>query len=212
MTRALAPGTERSGLLTVPRAERPFFGIPHASGNVATPDPSGFGDGFPTGRRMETLYDVLGVDPDADPEAIRRAYREQVKRHHPDVDGDAGEFRRLTTARDVLLDRESRRRYDALGHRRYAVRHLDDDEWPVEAPRAARRRSNARRRAGSRSRRTRPGRGTRTRNRRRGRRRRSSGPVDAAVALGTYRSVLVRAGLALLALLCLAVVLSALSL
>lgn len=167
---------------------------------------------------METLYDVLGVDPDADPEAIRRAYRERVKRHHPDAGGDAGEFRRLTTARDVLLDGESRRRYDALGHRRYAIRHLDGEEWPVDAPGNARRRSSARRRAGPRSRR-RAGRGAegrsrnrRGRSRRRGRRGRPSGPADAAVALGTYRSVLVRVGLVLLALFCLAVVLSALSL
>lgn len=167
---------------------------------------------------METLYDALGVDPDADPEAIRRAYRERAKRHHPDAGGDAGEFRRLTTARDVLLDEERRRRYDALGHRRYAIRHLDDEEWPVDAPRTARRRSNARRRADPRSRR-RTGRGPRERSRdrrnrerRRGRPERSSGPVDAAVALGTYRSVLLRAGLVLLALFCLAVVLSALSL
>lgn len=173
---------------------------------------------------METLYDALGVDPDADPEAIRRAYRERVKRHHPDAGGDVGEFRRLTTARDVLLDGESRKRYDALGHRRYALRHLDGEEWPVEAPRdddsrTVGREPNARRRAGSRSRRRTgwDGRGARGRNRQ-GRRRqsggrdRSSGPADAAAALGTYRSALVWAGLVLLGLFCLAVVLSALSL
>lgn len=153
---------------------------------------------------METLYDVLGVDPDAGSQEIRRAYRERVKRHHPDVDGgDATAFRRLTTARDVLLDGESRARYDALGHRRYARHHLGE-EWPVEkSSRAARRSRSQRSRPQPRRRRSR--RVVRDRNR-------SSGPADAAVAIGTYRSVLVRAGVVLLALFCLAVVLSALSL
>ncbi|KYH27210.1 chaperone protein DnaJ [Halalkalicoccus paucihalophilus] len=157
---------------------------------------------------METLYDVLGVDPDAGPGEIRTAYRERVKRHHPDVDGgDAAAFRRLTTARDVLLDGESRARYDALGHRRYARHHLGE-EWPVEEPpRAAGKSRSQRSRPQPRRRRSR--RVVRDRGRHR---RRASGPADAAVALGTYRSVLVRAGVVLLALFALAVVLSALSL
>ncbi|MCL7416959.1 MAG: J domain-containing protein [Halalkalicoccus sp.] len=157
---------------------------------------------------MVTLYDVLGVDPDAGPGEIRAAYRERVKRHHPDVDGgDAAAFRRLTTARDVLLDEDSRARYEALGHRRYARHHLGE-EWPVEeSSRAARRTRAKRSRAQPRRRRAR--RVVRDRSRHR---RRSSGPADAAVALGTYRSVLVRAGVVLLALFVLAVVLSALSL
>jgi DnaJ-class molecular chaperone len=81
---------------------------------------------------METLYDVLGIDSTADSETIRTAYREQAKRHHPDVsESSSKKFRRLTTARDVLLDERERTRYDALGHRRYARYHLGDD-WPAE--------------------------------------------------------------------------------
>ncbi|WP_122089617.1 J domain-containing protein [Halalkalicoccus subterraneus] len=164
---------------------------------------------------METLYDVLGVAPDADPETIRRAYRERAKRRHPDApDGDTMAFRRITTARDVLLDDARRKRYDALGHRRYARHHLGE-EWPAEAPSRAvgsGRRSRSRRRGetGSRPRRRRTRR-RRPNGERRERREQSNGPADAAVALGTYRSVLVRAGLILLALFALAVVLSALS-
>ncbi|MBX0285196.1 DnaJ domain-containing protein [Haloarcula salinisoli] len=83
---------------------------------------------------METLYGVIGVEPDADEQAIVRAYREQVKRHHPDVTDtqDAGEqFKRLTTAKEVLTDDTERARYDRLGHAAYAKRYLDDS-WTVE--------------------------------------------------------------------------------
>lgn len=80
----------------------------------------------------ETFYSVLGVDDDADAEAIRSAYREQVKEHHPDVsdDPDAPErFKRLTTARDVLVDTDERTRYDRLGHSDYVRNHVETDVW-----------------------------------------------------------------------------------
>jgi len=84
---------------------------------------------------MPTLYGVLGVEPDADEQSIRRAFRERAKRHHPDVTDapDAREqFRRLTTAKAVLTDAEERARYDRLGHETYVGRHLDDS-WTVDA-------------------------------------------------------------------------------
>lgn len=77
---------------------------------------------------MPTLYSVLGVEPDADEQRIVRAYREQVKRHHPDVADDPAaraRFKRLTAARDVLTDETERARYDRLGHEAYVRRHLD---------------------------------------------------------------------------------------
>ncbi len=45
---------------------------------------------------METLYDVLGIDATADSETIRRAYREQAKRHHPDVSKSSAEKYSMT--------------------------------------------------------------------------------------------------------------------
>jgi curved DNA-binding protein CbpA len=80
----------------------------------------------------ETFYTALEVGDDADAEAIRRAYREQVKRYHPDVSDEPGaprEFNRLTTARDVLVDETERDRYDRLGHATYVRRHLDSSAW-----------------------------------------------------------------------------------
>jgi curved DNA-binding protein CbpA len=85
----------------------------------------------------ETFYTALGVDDDADTETIHRAYRELVKETHPDVsdDPDAPErFKRLTTAREVLVDGDERARYDRLGHSKYVARHVDSGVWkPVES-------------------------------------------------------------------------------
>ncbi len=76
----------------------------------------------------ETFYTALGVPEDADDAAVRAAYREAVKEHHPDVSDDPGaeqRFKHLTTARDVLLDPDERARYDRLGHEVYVEAHLE---------------------------------------------------------------------------------------
>ncbi len=51
---------------------------------------------------MESPYDILLVDTDADEEAIERAYRERVKRAHPDQGGSVEEFRAVRTAYEQL--------------------------------------------------------------------------------------------------------------
>lgn len=58
-------------------------------------------------------YDVLGVSPDAKPEAIRRGYLRQARRWHPDrPTGDAERMRAVNEAWDVLGDIRSRAAYD----------------------------------------------------------------------------------------------------
>lgn len=82
----------------------------------------------------ETFYTALGVEVDADEETIKSAYRTHVKNTHPDVSDDPGateEFKRLTTARDVLLDSTERKRYDRLGHNTYVREHVTDSAWSV---------------------------------------------------------------------------------
>lgn len=78
----------------------------------------------------ESFYDLLGVAPDADDEAIRRAYRERLKETHPDVsdasDADA-RTRRLLEAKETLLDPVERRRYDRVGHAAYV-----GDDAPID--------------------------------------------------------------------------------
>jgi curved DNA-binding protein CbpA len=65
---------------------------------------------------MMTLYDVLGVSPDADQETIKQAFRRAVKAHHPDLrGGDAAASRRVKaviTASEILRDPERRAAYD----------------------------------------------------------------------------------------------------
>lgn len=67
-------------------------------------------------------YELLGIDPAAAPEDIKRAFRREIARYHPDKVQHLGqEFQdiastraaALTEAYRVLMDDESRRHYDA---------------------------------------------------------------------------------------------------
>lgn len=97
--------------------------------NAAAEGPGGF-EGFGPGRRaagsrndragtgsragprtdpnepsLAEAYQTLGIDPGADEEAVRAAYRERAKATHPDADsGDEEEFKRVTRAYDRLVD------------------------------------------------------------------------------------------------------------
>ena len=69
---------------------------------------------------MSSLYDILGVDSDADLRTIKSAFRSLAKETHPDLnpdDPDAEEqFKRVLAAFRVLSDSEKRRRYDKYGY------------------------------------------------------------------------------------------------
>ena len=47
---------------------------------------------------MDSPFDVLGVDPDADEATVVRAYRRRVKETHPDQGGSTAEFKRVQEA------------------------------------------------------------------------------------------------------------------
>lgn len=64
---------------------------------------------------MKSLYDVLGVDSGASPEAIQKAYREKAKTAHPDAGGSTEDFHALDRAMDILGDPGKRAKYDATG-------------------------------------------------------------------------------------------------
>lgn len=63
---------------------------------------------------MSTLYELLGVAPDADRDTIRAAYRRSARSHHPDATGGTGADRMaaLNHAWSVLGDPQRRRDYD----------------------------------------------------------------------------------------------------
>jgi hypothetical protein len=48
--------------------------------------------------RTRDPWEVLGLRPDADPEAIEAVYRSKARRAHPDTGGDAAAFRELQAA------------------------------------------------------------------------------------------------------------------
>lgn len=64
---------------------------------------------------MNDYYAILGVARDAAPEDIKRAYRKQARRVHPDVNPSpeaAEEFKSVSMAYEVLSDQSKRQQYD----------------------------------------------------------------------------------------------------
>ncbi len=68
-------------------------------------------------RSVTAPHQVLGVDPDADPETIEAAYRRRVKETHPDQGGSVEAFRRVTAAYDTLTNGGRSHASDAEGAR-----------------------------------------------------------------------------------------------
>lgn len=63
-------------------------------------------------------YAVLGVDREADADALKKAYRKLARQYHPDVNSDPGaqeKFKEVSAAYEVLSDPEKRRVYDLGG-------------------------------------------------------------------------------------------------
>jgi molecular chaperone DnaJ len=65
-------------------------------------------------------YDVLGVGKDADNADIKKAFRKNAKKYHPDLNPDNHEsevkFKEVNEAYEVLSDEEKREKYDRFGH------------------------------------------------------------------------------------------------
>ena len=66
------------------------------------------------------FYEVLGVNRDADAEAIKKAYRKLAMKHHPDRNPDdktaEEKFKEAKEAYEILTDEQKRAAYDQYGH------------------------------------------------------------------------------------------------
>lgn len=62
-------------------------------------------------------YEVLGIKKDASADEIKKAFRREAIKHHPDKEGgDETKFKEINEAYEVLKDPSKRQRYDQFGH------------------------------------------------------------------------------------------------
>lgn len=57
-------------------------------------------------------YEILGIDKNADQNQIKKAYRDLVKKHHPDRGGDPEHFKKINEAYEILKDPHKREEYN----------------------------------------------------------------------------------------------------
>ena len=65
---------------------------------------------------QQSLYDILGISPDADSAEVKKAYRKKAQKLHPDKEeGDKEAFQKVVAAYEVLIDEHKRKQYDEDG-------------------------------------------------------------------------------------------------
>ena len=69
--------------------------------------------------QFKDYYETLGVDRNATPDEIRKAYRKLARKYHPGLNPSNKEaeakFKEINEAHEVLSHPENRKKYDALG-------------------------------------------------------------------------------------------------
>lgn len=64
---------------------------------------------------MTNPYETLGVAKDATLDQIKKVYRQKSKKCHPDAGGDGEEFKRISSAYELLSNQERRDHFDRTG-------------------------------------------------------------------------------------------------
>ena len=57
-------------------------------------------------------YKTLGIDRNASPDDIKKAYRKLAGIHHPDRGGDTAKFQHIQSAYETLSDPNKKQQYD----------------------------------------------------------------------------------------------------
>lgn len=92
---------------------------------------------------MKTYYEILGISSSADALAIKKAYRELVKKYHPDKNTSEEakiRFAEIQKAYEVLSDEKKRADYDRIGHQQYtefnenAQNYSGYNQWRSQGP------------------------------------------------------------------------------
>lgn len=93
------------------------FGDAFGGGGI----PFGAG-GIPGGSRRprgpvdnEKFYKILGLEKDADENAIKKAYKKKALKEHPDRGGSEEKFKEISRAYEVLSDPDTKKVYDEYG-------------------------------------------------------------------------------------------------
>jgi hypothetical protein len=87
---------------------------------------------------VKTYYDLIGIEPAAEADEVKRAFRREIARYHPDKFHHLGvEFQEIAAARAAALTEAYRVLMDAQLRQRYDAALVDEDAARQAAPDSA---------------------------------------------------------------------------